>query len=155
MSIFEGEGAIVLRFSKAVKPHLSLLFNCFTAYEFGKVVSLQSTYSIRLYELCMQWRGKGKLYILVEDFRKRLGLEGKYLEFSELKKRVIVPAVEELQAKSGLTIDWKVERRGCKAVRLVIRFKERAISNLIRFPSEPSSAPETDAEVHTSTSHKG
>ncbi|MCU7890640.1 MAG: replication initiation protein [Candidatus Thiodiazotropha sp. (ex Ustalcina ferruginea)] len=149
----KGEGTIVLRFSKVLKPHLTELRRCFTAYELEKVSSLQKTYSIRLYEQLMQWRSTGELFIGVDDFKKRLGMENEYSQFKNVKRWVIDPAVEELGAKSGLKIKWDVKRRGHKARLLVFAFKEKSISNLLRFPSEEerqAAEPEQTSEA-TST----
>ncbi|MCU7848937.1 MAG: replication initiation protein [Candidatus Thiodiazotropha sp. (ex Lucinoma kastoroae)] len=132
------EGAVTLRFSEVVKPHISLINHCFTAYELEKVANLQSTYSLRFYELLTSWRSTGRLLIRLEDFRCRLGLEGPYSRFDNLKNRVIDPAVKELAQKSGLEIEWEVKRRGCTAVSLAFRFREKALkgSKLLRFPNK-------------------
>ncbi|MES9853482.1 MAG: replication initiation protein [Candidatus Thiodiazotropha sp. L084R] len=152
----EYEAEIVLRFSEVVKPHLTLLHQCFTVYELEKVANLQSTYSIRLYELLIQWRSTHKLFIRVEAFKEHLGLEDQYQKFKNLKRWVIDPAVKELQEKSGLKIRWAVQRRGRKAVTLVFNFKEKSLpgSKLARFPSKEersSSESEPASEANTNS----
>ncbi|MES9850014.1 MAG: replication initiation protein [Candidatus Thiodiazotropha sp.] len=140
----KGDGAFYLCFSDEVKTHLAGLSRCFTEYELQKIAPLSSCYSIRLYELFCQWRSTGKLVITLEDFRGRLGLEDKYSEFSDLKRRAIDAAVKELCEKSGLRITWEVKRRSNKVVGLVFKFKEKSMkgSKLARFPSDPKQAHE-------------
>ncbi|MCU7948377.1 MAG: replication initiation protein [Candidatus Thiodiazotropha sp. (ex Cardiolucina cf. quadrata)] len=155
------DGEIEIRFSEAIKPHLSHFTCRFTQYELQRVAPLQSTHSIRLYELCRQWggsTGRGKRYIPVDKFKKCLGLEGRYKEFFSLKADVIEPAIEELEAKSGLVFrEWKVIRKHRKAVSLSFKYKEKRLpgSNLVRFPSEKrpeSGAAEQSAEARSNKS---
>ncbi|MCU7915779.1 MAG: replication initiation protein [Candidatus Thiodiazotropha sp. (ex Gloverina cf. vestifex)] len=132
----EWEGAVTLQFSKEVKPHLTMLSRCFTEYELEKIAHLQSTHSLRLYELLISWRRKGLMAVTIEDFRLRLGLEGRYQKFKHLKNDVINPAIEELRRKAGLEIEWEVKKRGRTVVSLAFQFHEKALksSKLLRFP---------------------
>ncbi|MCG7892663.1 MAG: replication initiation protein [Candidatus Thiodiazotropha endolucinida] len=138
----KGDGAFYLCFSDEVKVYLAGLSRCFTEYELEKIAPLSSCYSIRLYELFCQWRSTGKLVITLEDFRGRLGLDGKHEQFKYLKRDVINLAIEELCEKSGLAIAWEVKRRSNKAVGLVFNFKEKSLGNskLARFPNNPMQA---------------
>ncbi|MCU7881909.1 MAG: replication initiation protein [Candidatus Thiodiazotropha sp. (ex Lucinoma aequizonata)] len=131
------EGRIILRFSDGVKPLLSGMSKNFTQYELEKVAGLQSVYSIRLYELLMNWRRKGALFITLDDFKARLGIEDQYSQIFHLKSAVIVPAVEELGQKSGLSIKWTPKRRGKAVSGLTFTFRERSKrdSKLRRLPS--------------------
>ncbi|MBV2124852.1 MAG: replication initiation protein [Candidatus Thiodiazotropha sp. (ex Ctena orbiculata)] len=133
----KGDGAFYLCFSDEVKAYLAGLSRCFTVYELEKIAPLKSYYSMRLYEQLCQWRSTGKLVVTLEDFRGRLGLEGKHEQFKYLKRDVINLAIEELHEKSGLAIAWEVKRRSNKAVGLVFNFKEKSLkgSKLARFPN--------------------
>ena len=61
-----GEGKLILSFSFGIIPYLSQLSREFTKYKLKHVSRFESVYSIRLYELLVQWssavefcRGKG------------------------------------------------------------------------------------------------
>ncbi|MEW8320959.1 MAG: replication initiation protein [Candidatus Thiodiazotropha sp.] len=133
----KGYGAFYLSFSDEVKVYLSGLSRCFTVYELEKIAPLNTYYSMRLYEQLCQWRSTGKLVVTLEDFKGRLGLDGKHEQFKYLKRDVINLAIEELSEKSGLRITWEVKRRSNKAVGLVFNFKEKSLkgSKLVRFPN--------------------
>ncbi|MBV2100963.1 MAG: replication initiation protein [Candidatus Thiodiazotropha sp. (ex Lucina aurantia)] len=133
----KGGGALYLCFSDEVKTHLTGLSRCFTAYELQKIAPLSSCYSIRLYELFCQWRSTGKLVITLEEFRGRMGLDGKHEQFKFLKRDVINLAIEELCEKSGLAITWEAKRRSNKVVGLTFNFEEKSLkgSKLARFPN--------------------
>jgi plasmid replication initiation protein len=120
-----GQGAISLVFSDRVKRHISLLSGEFTRYQLERVSGLQSFFSVRLYEMLMRWRDTGTLIISLDDFKRRLGIEDKYPRFPDLKRRVIAPAVKELGQKSGLEIEWDIERERRAVKGLIFRFRER------------------------------
>lgn len=132
------EGRIYMRFSEGVKPFLSGMSKNFTQYELEKVAGLQSTHSIRLYELLISWRKTKTLYISLEDFKARLGIEGKYPRLDHLKDDVIEPAVKELGKESALSVKWAVKRRGRTVVGFEFKFRERSKrgSKLIRLPNQ-------------------
>lgn len=119
-----GEGRATLAFSPQVTPYLTRLKSEFTHYRLAQVAPLSSVYSIRLFEMLMQWRTTGHLTISVEDLRTRLQLETKYSRYTEIRRHVIMPAVAELQEKCNLQIDWRALRVGKKVDRLAFDFKE-------------------------------
>ncbi|MCG8023322.1 MAG: replication initiation protein [Candidatus Thiodiazotropha endolucinida] len=131
----KGYGAFNLCFSDEVKAYLSGLSRCFTVYELEKIAPLNSYYSMRLYEQFCQWRSTGKLVVTLEDFKGRLGLDGKHEQFKYLKRDVINLAIEELSEKSGLRITWEVKRRNNKVDCLTFNFEEKSLkgSKLVRF----------------------
>lgn len=121
-----GEGKVTLGFSPDILPYLTLLHKRFTSYNLRQVSSLRSVYSIRLYEMLCQYRSVGTLVIGVDEFRERLDLGDKYQRFTHLKSRVIVPAVEELRAKSNLDVTWRQEKLGRKVEKVVFEFQGQA-----------------------------
>ncbi|MES9942621.1 MAG: replication initiation protein [Candidatus Thiodiazotropha sp. 6PLUC7] len=151
----EGEATILLRFSKHAEAHLIHLTKNFTGYELRKVAPLQSTYSIRLYELLIKWRNINSrtktLLITVDEFKKRLGLDGQYEAFRDLKRWVIEPAIKELEAKSGIKFTgWEVKRKGRTAHSLAFRFKEKSLKgdNVVRLhPKSPSASDEPEVNA--------
>ncbi|WP_016680908.1 replication initiation protein, partial [Yersinia pestis] len=86
--------------------------------------ALKRTYSIRIYELLMQFKSIGERIISVEDFRSMLGLDEKYKEFPILNRAVIKPALKELNEKSDLTVFVESIKNGRKVVALRFTFKE-------------------------------
>ena len=55
------EGTIELSFDSKLKPYLLQLKNQFTSYRLSNILTLKSTYSIRLYELMKKWQHLGQL----------------------------------------------------------------------------------------------
>ena len=121
---WDGEGRVTLGFSPLVVPYLTMLHKRFTSYNLKKVSGLKSTYSIRLFEMLMQFRKTKRLVIEVNDFKSRLELKNKYERFFDLRKRVIEPAALELKLKSGINISWKVLKDKRKVKKIEFIFDE-------------------------------
>ena len=97
--IFDPEaGAVNIRFATDIYPYLSELEKNFTKYRLANIVQLTSVYAVRLYELLICWLGQGlhNKEFDIDDFRRLMGIDDKYSQFGELKKRVIVPALEQI-----------------------------------------------------------
>lgn len=122
----KGEGVVRLGFSPEIAPYLSMLHKRFTSYRLGEVAGLTSVYAIRLYEMLAQYQSTGFFTITVDELRLRLQLENKYERYPNLKARVIVPAVRDLNAKTSLEVEWSAEKKGKAVHRLTFNFTERA-----------------------------
>jgi len=109
---------VTLTWSDQILKYISQLNEQFTTYRLGSVGRLQSTYSIRLYELLMQFNRTGDRVINLSDFRELLQLKDKYPQYRDLNKRVITPAVKELNQRSDLEIKFESLKSGRKVVSL-------------------------------------
>ena len=117
IAYIEDSAVLEVIFAPAVVPFITRLEKHFTSYQMKQVAQVTSKYGIRLYELLIQWREIGKTPVLeINDFRFKLGIEDtEYKNMSDLKRRVIDPAIKQineftdikaeyLQHKSGRTI---------------------------------------------------
>jgi len=122
---FDGEGKIEIVFSESIMPYLTQLQGQFTKIVIKNVSALKSVYSIRLYELLMQFKVIGDRIININDFRSMLGLdEDKYTSFKSLNQWVIKPAVKELNQKSNLSVTVDSVKKGRSVFALHFHFKE-------------------------------
>jgi len=120
----DGEGAIELTFSPKLKPYLLQLKHQFTSYRLSNVLSLSSTYSIRLYELMKKWQHLGKWVCSVEDLKGKLGIgEGKYPRYANFKARVLKAAIDEVTDKTDLYISFKEIKKGRSVDRVEFTIK--------------------------------
>jgi plasmid replication initiation protein len=120
----DGGGETKLYFTVHVQPYLVHLNKSFTTYELKRIADLSSTHSIRLFELLQQFKGTGFYTVSVEEFRELLDLGPSYERYSNLKLKVIDPAILELREKSGLLIELKTEKKGRSVVRLIFKFRD-------------------------------
>jgi plasmid replication initiation protein len=78
----------------------------------------RSGYALALYENCSRYRGLGQTRAFdIDLFRELLGVgHNTYKKFSELRKRVLLPAVREINTKADISIEPLVVRSGRKVV---------------------------------------
>lgn len=121
-SIFEAanynKGVLSFTLTTYARSQLTNLQRNYGKFYLKHIISMKSQYAVRLYELIMSeiWKKsqKKKTYGLL-DLRKRLGVEeGKYERFSNFEKKVIIPAVEEINEKTDLNVKYGKKKVGYK-----------------------------------------
>ena len=122
----KGEGAVVITWTDEVLKYISSLQNRFTTYKLRHIAELQSSHSIRLYELLMKFSSTGERVIYLDDFKSALGISDKYPTFKELNRRVIKASVDELNQRSDLVISYETIKKGRSVAALSFEFKKSA-----------------------------
>lgn len=117
------EGAVELSFTIHVMPYLTMLYNKVTTYDLRRVARVDSVNTLRMFEMLMQFRKTGWVYIEVDKLRTSLGLSDAYQRFNNLRQRVIDPAVQELRHKCSLNVDYELIKDGrtVKAIRFTFQ----------------------------------
>ena len=69
-------------------------FSNFTEFGLANFIKLSSKYVKLLYKELMQFKTTGKLYLTMEDFRKKLDIPDSY-SFSKIKNRILVPSIQD------------------------------------------------------------
>lgn len=113
----DDEGAIELVFTLAVVNGISRIDGAedfFTSYLLEQTASMDSIYSVRLYELLVQWRtAKQTPMFALEKFRDQLGVEvNEYKAMCDFKKRVLQVAINEINEKSDIKISYEQVKKG-------------------------------------------
>jgi len=138
------QGTIALRFSQPMVPYLSQLTEQFTRYALTDIARMDSAHAIRLYELLCQWRDAGQREVSVEWLRDAFQLEDKYPAIKDFKKRVIEPAVEQINELTPLWVKWSQRKTGRRVSHLLFAFGEK-----------PSEKPVKAQKSKTSGNTKG
>lgn len=112
----KGEGTVTLGFSPAVAPYLTMLHTEFTRYKLKQIGSIGSFYGLRLYELCAQFRKAGERTISLQRLRDMFDLGDKYESIRDLRRRVLDPAIAEVNKHTDLRVTVTPERKGRKIV---------------------------------------
>lgn len=108
---FDKQGRIALKFTDDIIPYISDLRTRFTKYKSKYVMHMRSGYGIRLYELCLQWLGNEREFT-VEEFRFIFALGKKYPRLDNLKRRVIEPAIEDINKHTDIKVTAGYPSRG-------------------------------------------
>jgi len=112
----EGQGCVELGFSPTVLPHLTMLNREFTSYQLKQIGRLSSFYSVRLYELMSQFHKLGERECTLEQLRQMLDLGDKYQNIKDLRKRVLDPALKEINSCTDLTVIAEPRRCGRRII---------------------------------------
>ena len=123
----EDQGAIQIRFSKPILPYLSKLSAEFTKYRLECVSPMSSVYGIRLYELLVQWRSKGEREVTVDWLKQQWELTDKYPSIRDLKRRVIEPALKDINTHSDLWVKCGQRKTGRKVTHLQFKFGSKNV----------------------------
>ena len=155
--VIPNKGIIRLNLGRYLKPYLLNLKSNFTSYTLGFVLRFKSKYSIRLYELAKSYQYHddtpfARVYP-VEELRDLLDANN-YVQYRDFKKRVLTPAVREINEYSDKTIElreYKTGRAGkVESLELRISAKSGEELNKVREmvgvkprrqPATPATAP--------------
>lgn len=136
---FKQEGRFYIEFHEDLMPYIANLKARYTKYELVNIGAFTSTHTIRLYELCSQYKSVGVREIKLEDIKDWLQISNKYPLFKDLKKRVLSPAIDEINAKSDLTVLLEPVKRGRSivALKFTIQTKKSAVKTELKRPKFP------------------
>ncbi|MNG03668.1 Replication initiation protein [compost metagenome] len=93
-------------------PHLTMLNKEFTSYQLRQIGKLSTFYAIRLYELMAQFLKLKERECTLVQLRSMLDLGDKYTNVKDLRKRVLDPAIKEVNLHTDLTITAEPRRKG-------------------------------------------
>ena len=108
----------------------NLLFspNQYAKIRLSSVAAMKSSYGVALYENCASYLGWGDTgWISIKDFRKLMGVANKYLIYRDLKRRVIVAAINDVNKHAEFSIELleKKEGRNISKIKLVVHAKQK------------------------------
>lgn len=128
----EGEGYVDVRLSTSILPYVNNLLEQYTVYHMQDVARMTSRYAIRVYELLVQWRRRGSREVEVAWLRRALGVaDDSYTNFKDFRRRVIEPAVAQINERSPLHVAWKPRKTGRRVTHIEFTFTdEREVKRL-------------------------
>lgn len=117
---YKGEGKVKLELHRELMPYLLQLKEQFTTYYLANILQMKSKYSIRLYEIIKSEQFKRNFKIDVDKLRKMMNCQN-YKRYSNFNQKVISPAIEEINKKSDIIVQYEPEKVGNKIVSLRLR----------------------------------
>ncbi len=92
--------------------------------------SMRSKHAQRLYQLIQDWEGAGKRHdrrewLWIDKFREAMNLGDAYPKFEDLHKRVIKPAVDEINELGLIEVEVIPHRRGRPVREFEIKWKPK------------------------------
>ena len=141
---------IILSYDPKLKPYFLQLKENFTKYYLENILELKSFYSIRIYELLKQYQNLNERTTTIKDLKKILNIKDKYELYGDFKRRIIKPAVEEINDKTDLKVDFEEIKTGRKVTSIMFLIKKKnnqhKIENEEEDKTENSSRPSKSAQ---------
>jgi plasmid replication initiation protein len=119
--------AVEFTFAPAVLPLITRLEQHLTSYELQQIADLNSGYAVRLYELLISWRSKGKTpEIKLEQLKGKLGVEPhEYTRMDNFKRVVLEPAIKQVNQHTDITATYEQHKKGRIIEAFSFSFKQK------------------------------
>ena len=115
----DGEALLSIQFSNRIIPYISFIKDSFVSYKFKQVAQFKSSYSVRLYELLIQRLDITNTRTIELDLLRNLFQLGKsYQSYSNIKLKVISPAIKDINTYSDINVIYKEIRTSRKVTAL-------------------------------------
>jgi len=108
------EGWFKVRLNPEIKPALLDLRNKYTKAELKYLLQFKSFYTQRIYWLLKQYEKIGTRKISIDEIKRSLDVEKRYVMYGHLKARIILPAQKELKRKSDIYFKFEEIKAGRK-----------------------------------------
>ncbi len=127
-----GNAAIQFLFSQSLQPFL-LNLREYVAINFLEVIPLKSTFSIRMFQVFRahrdrmgKYQNRSTLRYDLEDFKGLLGVEGKYDDYRNLRKKVLEVIIKEINEHTSIEITYKPLKKGRSVAAVMFEFWDKS-----------------------------
>lgn len=110
-------GTLAYHYNPLIKSQLQELASRFTSYFLKNIANMRSAYGVRFYEIAIMYLNasqKDKVVFTrkIDELKNNLGLEEKYKNFFDFRKRVLERARTEVNKHSDIKISYKIIKLG-------------------------------------------
>ena len=112
-----------ISFHPKMKPFLLQLQTQFLMYDVRNILQLQSSYSVRIYELLKQYEKIGKRTFSIDDLKETLAVMDKYPLYANFKQRIIMKAQEDLETYTDIRFTFEEVKKGRSIHSIVFTIK--------------------------------
>lgn len=111
-TIYKKSGKIKIRLDEDMKPYLLMLSKNYTMYPLHNIIKMKTKYGIMLYELLKSAYFKGSVIEFeIQELKESLDCVS-YENFSNFRKKVILPAIEDINTYTELKVDVDFKKTG-------------------------------------------
>ena len=117
----EGSGTVTFKFHERMQPYLLNLLNqdeFYTCYNIKYILPMASKHSPRLYEILKSYQKNNKQWFFELTELKYLLDCANYERWPDFQRRVLEPAIDEINKYTDLCIAYRDIRKGKKVVRI-------------------------------------
>ena len=122
--IKKNTGNIKICLSQSLTPFLTSLKSRYTKYHLREILKLKKSYSIRIFEWCQSYLYKGEAIIEIDEFRAMLELGTKYIDYRDLRTKIIEPSIKEINEQTFLHVEYEPIKSGKKVEKIKFKINE-------------------------------
>jgi len=114
-------GKVTIKFHEDMMPFLLQLVEqdtFYTSYNLKFVLPMKSQYGPRLYEILKSYKSNNRSWFFETDELKRLLNAQKYDRWPDFRRRVLEPAIEDINKYSDIKVAFDTQREGRKVTRV-------------------------------------
>ena len=127
------DGSVGMRFLFAEPLQPALLdLKEYVGINLLEVIPLKSSFSIRMYQIFRSHRNKLAKYqkkstrrYEIPELKSILGVDGKYKDFGNFKKRVLNPLQKEITKHTSISVKWKGIKKGRSTAEVEFEFWDK------------------------------
>lgn len=124
VTINKNETSVSITLGRKLKPYLLQLKENYTKYSLKYILSMNSKYSIRIFELMQSYSYLNQIEISIEDLKAILQ-SAEYPVFSDFRRKVIEPAIKEINKYTYLNVSYKPIRQNRKIHSLLFTIEKK------------------------------
>ena len=125
-------GYVIIHFSDPMAFLIENTSKAYTKYNYAKTLEFSGCSSKRLYELIHKWKGMKKIPAMsVFEWKELFGVADKYPKVAEFRRRVLDPAIEQINAQGEFLLKLEPIKSGrfISHFSISIFMKKKAIEN--------------------------
>lgn len=116
----QASGFIYLHFSDPLRFLIDKTGDAYTTYNFTNTIEMATFGGKRLYEMVCKWKDLGKTKMMyIDEWKEFFGVADKYPRTAEFKRRVLDPAIAEVNAQG----DFRISLEQLKVGRTITHFQ--------------------------------
>lgn len=128
-------GKVTVKFHEDMMPYLVQLAqgtDFYTKYQLQYVLPMSSQYSPRLYEILKSYQYNNRQWFFdIDDLKILLDCKS-YVNFNDFKRRVLDPAVEEINKYTDIAIFYTATKNGRKVVKINFFMDRKTESEILQ-----------------------
>lgn len=119
-------GVLKATINPKLAPYIRDLRGNFTPIEIETLNTCGTYPAMRLYEVCLSWKGAGEVEYSVAQWKALLGAtKQSYNVFAQFRRRVFDPAVAAVNEKTNLHIEPSFEKEGRTVTYISVKIQEK------------------------------
>lgn len=124
--VFKKNGVAKIKIDEEMAPFLFDLKEKFTSYNLINVLAMKSAYSVRLYEILKSYEFRRRIKFELSELKKILMAENSsYNDFSSFRKRVLEPAVNEINELADIFVETELFHERKKVIAIEFKIKAK------------------------------